>query len=275
MLHDQGMAKKPQLSEIIISLPNDGISINEKQAVESRKPDDTKVTASQYLTKATRNQPPRHSNLYNITYEGIAFTKIYMRVRLNEIRAQKPYRALTTAGRFNHYLVDPLSSWYGQNKRVLTSASLAQVEVLSTDQSVQRVINGSSHNYANFYSLSEEELELHRMKLPVADVACVSFLHGKMLEGLADFWDAKCCFSTSTGYQSNLLGIPAIAGKGWLILLDEKSHNSIFTACYLAGADTIKKFKHNNMKDLRRQLENSRGTEKHTDILVIVEGLYR
>lgn len=272
------MAKELQLSVTINSLPDDGMSVDEKQAAEGRQQDDTKATASQSLTKATRHRPPRHSKLYNIMYEGITFTKVYLKVRLNEIYSERPYKALTTAGRFNHYLVDPLSSWYGHNQRVLTSASLAQVEILSSDQSIQKAINGSSHNYAGFYSMSEEELELHRMcltKLPVADVAGVSFLHGKMLEGLADFWDAKFCFSTGTGYQSNLLGIPAIAGKGWLILLDEKSHNSIFTACYLAGADAIKKFKHNDMKDLGKLLDNWRKDGNYTDILVVLEGLYR
>jgi 8-amino-7-oxononanoate synthase len=69
-----------------------------------------------------------------------------------------------------------------------------------------------------------------------------------------------------------MLAIPAIAGKGWLIVLDEKSHNSMFTGAYAAGADAIMKLKHNDMRDLQRILRSSK---KYADTLVMVEGLYR
>jgi hypothetical protein len=277
MLHEEGLAIEPQLSEINMYCSKDGNLIRKDCQIENYHLDH-KVISSHPHTISRRQKPTQLSNLHNFTYEGAAFIKVYLNVRLNDIRNKRPYNSLTTAGRFNHYLVDPLSKWYGNNNRILTSGSLAQVGILSTDQSIQKVINCGSHNYAGFYPMSDGDLKLHQLclaKLPVADVGAVSFLHEKMLEGLAKLWDAKCCFSTATGYQSNMLGIPAIAGKGWLILLDEKSHNSIFTACYLAGSDAIKRFKHNDMVNLKMLLENARTTGEHTDILVIIEGLYR
>jgi hypothetical protein len=74
-----------------------------------------------------------------------------LKVRLDEIRNKKPYPALTKTGKPNHHLVDPLFRWHGKNERVLASASLNQVDILESDQSVRKVLNGGCHNYAGFY----------------------------------------------------------------------------------------------------------------------------
>lgn len=70
-----------------------------------------------------------------------------------------------------------------------------------------------------------------------------------------------------------MLGILAIAGKNWLILVDEKSHNSISTGAYAAWAEAVKRFKQNDMNQLRAILEKAQGCYGH--ILVVVEGLHR
>lgn len=71
-----------------------------------------------------------------------------------------------------------------------------------------------------------------------------------------------------------MLGIPAIADSPeWLIIVDEKSHNSIFTAAFAARAKATKRFKHNDINQLRAIIEADEG--RTPNILVVVEGLYR
>ncbi|KUJ17215.1 PLP-dependent transferase [Mollisia scopiformis] len=252
------------------------ISIQECSNVESTNRPKEKITLSEsvllsdHLTEGKhKHYLTRRPKFKNIAYEATIFAKQYVVVRLREIRLKTPYDTLTSIGRCNHYCISPLYNWYGQNDRILVTAPLSQVGIRERDQSIKKVINCGSHNYAGLYDISDAELALHQTcleQLPIANTAAASFLH-EMLSGLASFFNAKSCFSTSTGYQSNMLGIPAIAKEGWLIVLDEKSHNSIFTGAYSACADAMKKFKHNNMVELRRILEDASLNGNYTDVL--------
>jgi serine palmitoyltransferase len=240
----------------------------------------TGLTASCLSTTTPQfHKSPRQSRLSNTILEGIAFSKVFLKIRLREYRDGAPYKSLTAIGRFNHYIVYPLSNWYGLNKQVLITAPLEWVDIQEKGHSFLKVINGGAHNYAGFYQLSMEEQELHQMcleQLPIADTSAVVLLHEEMLARLAAFFGAKWCFSTPTGFQSNILAISAIAEKGWLVVLDEKAHNSSFSGTYAAEPSAIKKFKHNDQADLRRILQDAREhAVGYTGVLVVVEGLYR
>lgn len=71
-----------------------------------------------------------------------------------------------------------------------------------------------------------------------------------------------------TGYMANLGVIPALAGKGDLILSDELNHASIIEACKLSGAKTLV-YKHNDTDDLSKKILNQ-GKAK----FIITEGIF-
>ncbi len=71
-----------------------------------------------------------------------------------------------------------------------------------------------------------------------------------------------------TGYMANTGVIPALAGKGDLILSDELNHASIVDACRLSGA-RIEVYGHNDMGDLERKLGRGSGNK-----FVVTEGVF-
>ncbi|KAJ5123988.1 PLP-dependent transferase [Penicillium bovifimosum] len=225
--------------------------------------------ASPSVSQGSHSSPSHGSSLAMLR-EAVAFASSYLQVRLKE--GKKPYNPLTKIGRFNHYIVDPLFRWHGRNDRIVASQSLGRVSMQGENRSV---LNGGSHNYAGLYELSPQDEQLQRKclsHLPFADAEAVPLLNQRMVDGLARFFNADCCYATTTGYQSNVLGIPAIARDNSLIVMDEKCHNSIFTASYMSRAGARKRFRHNDMAHLQSILESTHG--EHSDIIVVVEGLY-
>ncbi len=78
-------------------------------------------------------------------------------------------------------------------------------------------------------------------------------LHLELEEALAAYIGKEACMTFSTGFQSNLGIISAIAGRNDYILCDRENHASIYDACRLSYANLIR-YQHNNMEDLEKQL---------------------
>jgi len=81
------------------------------------------------------------------------------------------------------------------------------------------------------------------------------------------------------GFATNSTIIPALVGKGCLVISDEFNHASIRFGVRLSGA-SVRTFKHNSVKSFESLLREviSQGQPKThrpwKKILVIVEGLY-
>lgn len=84
---------------------------------------------------------------------------------------------------------------------------------------------------------------------------------------------------SSMGFATNSTFIPALVGKGCLVISDEFNHASIRFGVRLSGAH-VRTFKHNDMKSLESLLREviSQGQPKThrpwKKVLLIVEGLY-
>jgi serine palmitoyltransferase len=84
---------------------------------------------------------------------------------------------------------------------------------------------------------------------------------------------------SSMGFATNSTYIPALVGKGCLVISDELNHASIRFGVRLSGAH-VRMFKHNDMRSLESLLREviSQGQPKThrpwKKILVVVEGLY-
>ncbi|MDO5738206.1 MAG: aminotransferase class I/II-fold pyridoxal phosphate-dependent enzyme [Eubacteriales bacterium] len=99
-------------------------------------------------------------------------------------------------------------------------------------------------------------------------------LHRKLEEAQARFLKKEACLCFSTGFQSNLGIISAIAGRNDYILSDALNHASINDACRLSFAKTYK-YAHSDMGELERLLRRIRGSgSKEAGILIVSDGVF-
>ncbi|XP_076156420.1 serine palmitoyltransferase 2 isoform X1 [Alosa pseudoharengus] len=104
--------------------------------------------------------------------------------------------------------------------------------------------------------------------------------HKDLEELVARFLGVESAMAFGMGFATNSMNIPAIIGKGSLILSDELNHASLVLGARLSGA-TIRVFKHNNMQSLEKLLRDAiihgqpRTHRPWKKILIVVEGIYR
>jgi len=101
------------------------------------------------------------------------------------------------------------------------------------------------------------------------------FLNGTLdihleLEGrLAQLVGKEATLVYSTGFQTNLGAIAAVALKGSYILIDKLDHASIVDGARLSYAE-VKKYRHNDMKSLERQLISCGDAGK----IIVIDGIF-
>jgi 8-amino-7-oxononanoate synthase len=95
-------------------------------------------------------------------------------------------------------------------------------------------------------------------------------IHRELEDRLARFVGKEAALVFSTGFQTNLGAISAIAGRGDYVIADKEDHASIIDGCRLSYGE-MKRFKHSDIADLDRvlaQLPDDVGK------IVIVDGVY-
>ncbi|MGJ7581199.1 serine palmitoyltransferase [Variovorax sp. RHLX14] len=121
------------------------------------------------------------------------------------------------------------------------AAAIDAIETLGTGSTGSRMASG---NYAGHRALEQE---------------------------LADAFGWPSCMVFSTGYQTNLGMISALADTGDYLLVDADSHASIHDGCRMSHATTIR-FRHNDPENLDRRLARL-GTDAQR-ALIVVEAVY-
>lgn len=98
-------------------------------------------------------------------------------------------------------------------------------------------------------------------------------IHKALEEELAVFMHKEAAILCSTGFQTNLAGISGLCGPDDTIIMDERSHRSLFDAAKLSGA-TYYTYAHNNMEALERVLSRLPHKRKLivTDTVFSMEG---
>ena len=95
-------------------------------------------------------------------------------------------------------------------------------------------------------------------------------LHEELESRLARFTGKEAALTFSTGFQANLGSIATLVGRDDVIFCDRENHASIFDGCRLSFGE-VRKFRHNNMKDLERLLEREKS---ESGKLIVVDGIF-
>jgi serine palmitoyltransferase len=150
-----------------------------------------------------------------------------------------------------------------------------------------RALNISSYNYLGFAQSRGSCADAVEEALKRYGVSSC----GPRLEGgsndlhtvgealVARFLGTEDALISSMGFATNSTFIPALVGKGCLVISDELNHASIRFGVRLSGAN-VRMFRHNDMQSLEALLREviSQGQPKThrpwKKILVVVEGLY-
>lgn len=96
-------------------------------------------------------------------------------------------------------------------------------------------------------------------------------IHNELEAKLAAFKHTEAAVVFQSGFTCNSGVIPILAGEGDAIISDELNHASIIDGCRLSKAVTLR-YKHSDMDDLRRMLEETEG--KFRRRLIITDGVF-
>lgn len=81
-------------------------------------------------------------------------------------------------------------------------------------------------------------------------------LHVELEKTIADFKHAEAAITYSSGYVTNLSVVSTLVGRHDYVFSDKLNHASIVDGCMMSGAKFVR-FKHNDLDDLQRRLEEA------------------
>ncbi|XP_054844177.1 serine palmitoyltransferase 3 [Eublepharis macularius] len=156
-----------------------------------------------------------------------------------------------------------------------------------TGRTIKNVINMGSYNYLGFAETEPSAIKTVGTVLSKYGTGVCSTRqemgnldkHVELENLVARFLGVEAAMAFGMGFATNSMNIPALVGKGCLILSDELSHTSLVLGARLSGA-TIRVFKHNNTQSLEKLLKEAvihgqpRSRRAWKKILILVEGIY-
>ncbi len=160
-----------------------------------------------------------------------------------------------------------------------------ELKVLESGQTPRSVIDGkevinlSSNNYlglATHPKLIEATIKATEQygagSGAVRTIIGTMSLHQELEQRLAEFKHTEAVLVFQSGFTANTATIPAIVGKGDVIISDSLNHASIIDGCRLSRAE-IKAYDHADMNHLEQRLKEAKdqGSGK---ILVITDGVF-
>ncbi|HET7609676.1 MAG TPA: aminotransferase class I/II-fold pyridoxal phosphate-dependent enzyme [Gammaproteobacteria bacterium] len=96
-------------------------------------------------------------------------------------------------------------------------------------------------------------------------------LYAELETRLAALKGAEDCVVFGSGYLTNVGVMPALLGRGDLVLLDELCHNSLLTGASLSGARALE-FRHNDVGHAAELLAAERSS--HRRCLLVTDGVF-
>ncbi|KAI4537932.1 hypothetical protein MJG53_011477 [Ovis ammon polii x Ovis aries] len=165
-----------------------------------------------------------------------------------------------------------------------------------TGRIIKDVINMGSYNFLGLAAKYDESMRTVKEVLETYGLGVGSTRqemgtldkHKELEDLVAKFLNVEAAMVFGMGFATNSMNIPALVGKGCLILSDELNHASLVLGARLSGA-TIRIFKHNSeyqrfyprdMQSLEKLLRDAviygqpRTRRAWKKILILVEGIY-
>ena len=161
------------------------------------------------------------------------------------------------------------------------------VEV-SGNRVARECLNLGSYNYLGFADdwnvTCQKDVVASLEDLPVSASSSrmefgTTVLHRQVEELVARFLGKEDALAFNMGFNTNCTTIPALVGKGDLVVSDELNHTSIVSGARASGA-AIRIFRHNDTSHLEEILREAiimgrpRTRRPWNKILVVVEGIY-
>ena len=152
----------------------------------------------------------------------------------------------------------------------------------------QVLANFSSNDYLGLSSSKalrdalNEGVEKYGAGSGASRLVCGSLPPHKELESeIASFKGTEAALSFSSGYATAMGSIPALLGKGDVIILDKLSHACLVDAARLSGA-TVRVYPHNHLDKLERLLRgaaeevalSSKSGGRRARVLVVTESVF-
>jgi len=141
----------------------------------------------------------------------------------------------------------------------------------------RRMIMLGSNNYLGLTNDPRvKEAAIEAVRKYGSGCAGSRFLNGTLdlhvrLEGrLAEFMRQEAAVTFATGFQVNLGAISCLVGKGDSVYLDKQDHACIIDGARLSFGE-VRKFRHNDVRDLRRQMANDPDARGR---LIVVDGVF-
>jgi len=159
---------------------------------------------------------------------------------------------------------------------------------LSDGRVARSCLNLGSYNYLGFADdwqvTCRDEVLGSLEDLPVSSSSCrnefgTTKLHREVEEIVAKFLGKEDALALNMGFNTNCTTIPALMGRGDLLISDELNHTSIVNGARASGA-AIRIFRHNDTDHLEEILREAivmgrpRTRRPWNKIMVIVEGIY-
>lgn len=190
-------------------------------------------------------------------------------------------------GRISDCLNRPLCSTPGAYFEVMERTGCDMFENIQFTGNIKKCLNLGSYNYLGFAESSERCRDAVKAKLSkYGSSTCGSRLslgytdvHRELEHLVARFVGKEESIIFGMGYATNSTNLPAIVGKGGLIVSDSLNHASIVIGTRCSDAKVVV-FKHNDPADLERVLRKAiiygqeRTRQPYTKILIVVEGIY-
>ena len=185
---------------------------------------------------------------------------------------------------FNRPICSSPSAWITVQSRATDPAT----KELEKTGETQRCLNLGSYNYLGFAddwmatcgppvlrTVDDWPISCGSSRSDLGTTA----LHRTLEERVAAFVGKEDAVVFNMGYGTNSTTVPALVGKGDLVVSDELNHASIVNGCRASGA-LIRSFKHNDAEALEAVLREAvsmgapRTRRPWKKILVMVEGIY-
>uniref|UniRef100_K3X406 serine C-palmitoyltransferase n=1 Tax=Globisporangium ultimum (strain ATCC 200006 / CBS 805.95 / DAOM BR144) TaxID=431595 RepID=K3X406_GLOUD len=195
--------------------------------------------------------------------------------------------------RIYHRLQDvfnrPVAGAPGAHIDLIERYSLDENKTLHNKEGcIQRCLNLGSYNYLGF---ADDWMNTCSKKVfPVVQQFGLasttppmefgtSLVHVELETTVAEFVGKPAAIVYNMGYATNATSIPALMGKGTLIISDALNHTSIVNGARASGA-TVSVFRHNDAKHLEQVLRQKiaagqpRSGRAWKKVMVMVEGIY-